>query len=90
MRNLSRQIDLVREELAETIHLNETLGAPPPQVMDRLMAAIDAETLAARRRRAGRRGHLADRFLCQSLAAHDGGCGILRRACDRIAIVHDR
>lgn len=26
---LSRQIDLVREELAETIHLNETLGAPP-------------------------------------------------------------
>ncbi len=46
---LSRQIDLVREELAETIHLNETLGAPPPQVMDRLMAAIDAETLAARR-----------------------------------------
>lgn len=46
---LARQIDLVREELAETIHLNETLGAPPPHVADRLMAAIDAETNAARK-----------------------------------------
>jgi hypothetical protein len=46
---LARQIDLVREELAETIHLNETLGAPPPYVADRLMAAIDAETNAARK-----------------------------------------
>ena len=42
-------IELVREELAETIHLNETLGAPPPHVADRLMAAIDAETNAARK-----------------------------------------
>lgn len=48
--DLARQIDLVREELVETIHLNETLGAPPPRVADRLMAAIDAEVLAARQR----------------------------------------
>jgi hypothetical protein len=48
---LARQVDLAREELAETIHLNETLGAPPPQAADRLMAAIDAE--AARRRAPG-------------------------------------
>ena len=27
-RELARQYDLVREELVETIHLNETLGAP--------------------------------------------------------------
>ena len=27
-RDLARQFDLVREELGETIHLNETLGAP--------------------------------------------------------------
>lgn len=47
---LVRQLDLIREELAETIHLNETLGAPPPRVADRLMAAIDAETDAARKR----------------------------------------
>jgi anti-sigma-K factor RskA len=46
---LARHIDLVREEFAETIHLNETLGAPPPRVFDRLMAAIDAETDAARK-----------------------------------------
>ncbi len=48
--SLALQIDLVREELAETIHLNETLGAPAPRVADRLMAAIDAETQAARTR----------------------------------------
>src|SRR5271155_894728 len=48
---LARQLDLVREELAETIHLNETLGAPSPRVADRLMAAIDAEALAAARSR---------------------------------------
>jgi hypothetical protein len=46
---LARKVDLVREELAETIHLNETLGAPPSSAADRLMAAIDAETQAARR-----------------------------------------
>jgi hypothetical protein len=40
---LVRQLDLVREEFAETIRLNETLGAPSPRVADRLMAAIDAE-----------------------------------------------
>jgi anti-sigma-K factor RskA len=51
--DLARHIDLVREELAETIHLNETLGAPPPHIADRLMAAIDAETDAARKRAPG-------------------------------------
>src|SRR5580704_19021054 len=51
--NLARQVDLVREELTETIHLNETLGAPPPRVLDRLMASIDAETDAARKRAPG-------------------------------------
>lgn len=51
--SLARQIDLVREELAETIHLNETLGAPPPRVADRLMAAIDAEAQAKRKRAPG-------------------------------------
>jgi hypothetical protein len=46
---LLRHADLVREELAETIHLNETLGAPSARVAERLMAAIDAEALAARK-----------------------------------------
>ncbi|HLN49700.1 MAG TPA: hypothetical protein VK251_09320, partial [Steroidobacteraceae bacterium] len=42
--------DLVREELAETISFNESLGVPSARCMDRLMAAIDAETTAARKR----------------------------------------
>lgn len=46
---LARHVELVREEFAETIHLNETLGAPSPHVADRLMAAIDAETGARRK-----------------------------------------
>jgi anti-sigma-K factor RskA len=51
--DLMRHVDLVREELAETIHLNETLGAPPSRVADKLMAAIDAEANAARKRAPG-------------------------------------
>lgn len=42
-RELARRYDLVREELAETIHLNETLGAPSARAMEKLFAAIDAE-----------------------------------------------
>src|SRR5262245_22277048 len=34
---------LLREELAETIHRNEALGAPSPRAMEKLFAAIDAE-----------------------------------------------
>lgn len=48
--DLARQADLVREELDETIRMNESLGAPSARVMVRLMAAIDAEALAARKR----------------------------------------
>ena len=51
-RELARRYDLVREELAEIIHLNETLGAPSARAMEKLFAAIDAEeALAPRRRR---------------------------------------
>jgi hypothetical protein len=49
-RDLARRYDLVREELAETIHLNETLGAPSARCMERLFAAIDAEEARAPRR----------------------------------------
>jgi anti-sigma-K factor RskA len=47
---LAHHADLVREELAETISFNESLGVPSARCMDRLMAAIDAETTAARKR----------------------------------------
>jgi hypothetical protein len=40
---LKRRYELVRKELAQTIHLNETLGAPSARVMTDLFAKIDAE-----------------------------------------------
>jgi anti-sigma-K factor RskA len=42
-RELARRYELVREELNETIHLNETLGAPSARAMEKLFASIDAE-----------------------------------------------
>jgi hypothetical protein len=51
-RELKRRYDLVREELSETIHLNETLGAPSARAMEKLFAAIDAEGVRAPARRA--------------------------------------
>src|SRR5437899_12598714 len=49
-RELARQYELVREELIETIHLNETLGAPSARAMEKLFAAIDAEEARSPRR----------------------------------------
>src|SRR5260370_15886895 len=49
-RELAGRYDLVREELAETIHLNETLGARSARAMEKLFAAIDAEEARAPRR----------------------------------------
>jgi hypothetical protein len=40
---LARQYAVVREEYAETIDLNESLGAPSARAMQKLFAAIDAE-----------------------------------------------
>jgi anti-sigma factor RsiW len=40
---LARRYELVREELAQTIHLNETLGAPSARAMTALFEKIDAE-----------------------------------------------
>jgi anti-sigma factor RsiW len=48
---LKREYDLVREELIETIYLNETLGAPSARAMEKLFAAIDAEEARAPRQR---------------------------------------
>ena len=51
---LARRLTLVREELQETIHLNERLGAPSARAMEKLFAAIDAEEAGALRRRSRR------------------------------------
>src|SRR5262245_39849282 len=48
-RDLARRYALVREELNETIHLNETLGAPSTRAMEKLFAAIDAEAPVAKK-----------------------------------------
>jgi hypothetical protein len=40
---LARQYAVIREEYAETILLNESLGAPSRRAMQKLFAAIDAE-----------------------------------------------
>jgi anti-sigma factor RsiW len=40
---LAKQFAVIREEYAETIALNESLGAPSARAMHRLFAAIDAE-----------------------------------------------
>jgi anti-sigma factor RsiW len=55
---LARQYAVIREEYAETIDLNESLGAPSARAMQKLFAAIDAEP--ARQPRASR--HFAARF----------------------------
>ena len=41
--DLARQYEVIREEYAETIALNESLGAPSVRAMQKLFTAIDAE-----------------------------------------------
>jgi hypothetical protein len=40
---LAKQYAAIQEEYAETIHLNESLGAPSSRAMQKLFAAIDGE-----------------------------------------------
>ena len=46
---LARRYELVREEHAETIGVNEMLGAPSARAMEKLFTAIDAEETSATR-----------------------------------------
>ena len=48
---LARRLTLVREEMQETIHLNESLGVPSSRAMEKLFAAIEAEGAPAPARR---------------------------------------
>src|SRR5450631_1360209 len=59
-RELLRRFNLAREELNETIHLNETLGAPSARAMEKLFAAIDAEPARAPKVSFDLAGRLAD------------------------------
>jgi anti-sigma-K factor RskA len=49
--DLATQYSLVRDELVETIGLNESLGAPSARAMQKLMADIEADAATARRTR---------------------------------------
>ena len=62
-RDLALQYDLVREELNETIHLNEMLGAPSSRAMEKLFAAIEAEGAKAPVRRSFDLGGRISEFL---------------------------
>jgi anti-sigma-K factor RskA len=62
-RDLALQYDLVREELNETIHLNEMLGAPSSRCMEKLFAAIEAEGTKAPVRRSFDLGGRISEFL---------------------------
>jgi hypothetical protein len=69
-RELARRYELVRQELAVTTHLNETLGAPSARAMEKLFAAINAEEARAPHRR--RRPISRKRFLASGRdSAHE-------------------
>ena len=59
---LARRYALVREELNETILLNETLGAPSSRAMENLFAKIDAEPVRKRASSPGLGARIADFF----------------------------
>ncbi len=40
---LAARLEIIRDDMAETVLLNEHLGAPSPRVLDRLMAGIEAQ-----------------------------------------------
>jgi hypothetical protein len=69
---LARQFESVREELQETIHLNESLGAPSVRAAQKLFAAIEAEGARAPKRRsfdlAGRIAGFLSGFAPRTLA----------------------
>jgi hypothetical protein len=48
-KELARRFAMVREEMTETILLNEALGAPSARVMENLFKAIDKERKGARK-----------------------------------------
>jgi hypothetical protein len=71
-RDLARQFQVVREELTETIHLNEMLGAPSSRCMEKLFAAIEGEGAKAPVRRSfdlfGRISEMLSGFAPRKLA----------------------
>jgi len=80
-RELARRFDLVREELHETIHLNELLGHPSSRAADKLFAAIEAEGARAPARRsfdlAGRVAAFLSSLAPRTLARAAGAAAVV-------------
>ena len=84
--DLAAQYETVREDLAETIVANESLGAPSARAMQKLMADIEADASTARRVKTSFNlgDWLSDTALVL-LAPHSGLVGYRRGARDRAA-----
>jgi len=80
-RELARRFDLVREELHETIDLNELLGHPSSRAADRLFAAIEADGVRAPHCRsfdlAGRVAAFLSGFAPRTLAYAAGAAAVV-------------
>jgi hypothetical protein len=63
---LARQYGVIRDEYAETIALNESLGAPSSRTMHKLFAAIDAEPARETQAKPSRRPLAASFFAALS------------------------
>src|SRR5579862_3517134 len=76
---LARRFDLVREEMTETILLNEALGVPSARVMENLFKAIDKERKGARApmARSGLGAWLTDLFTPRAFAFAAGAAAIV-------------
>jgi hypothetical protein len=76
---LARRYALVRDELGETIHLNETLGAPSAHAMEKLFAKIDAEPARKPAVSLNLGAHVAEFFASFSprTLAYAGGAAVL-------------
>ncbi len=57
---LAKQYALIQDEIAETIHVNESLGAPSSRAMQKLFAGIEAEPIRPARRPANVIARIAD------------------------------
>src|SRR6516162_9910268 len=76
---LARRFDLVREEMTETILLNEALGVPSARVMENLFKAIDKERKSARApaARSGLGAWLSDLFTPRAFAFAAGAAVVI-------------
>jgi anti-sigma factor RsiW len=74
---LARRLDLVREEMAEAIVLNEALGVPSARVAENLFRAIDEERRTARASGGGLTGWLAGALSPRTYAFAAGAAALL-------------